>query len=296
MKSHPVLFVAPTRIGDAVLSTSLLAHISATQPEAQVTIVTSPLSAPLFEGYPQLSRIIRLTKRTYNRHWVSAWRQTIGTRWAEIWDVRNSILSYTLKAGEKHCFTKAPVDEPKIKQYERVLGTGPLPYPTLWPRAEDTAAARALLPDGERFLVFAPIANWPPKEWPLANYIELAKTLLTGPCAGFRPVIICAEHEREKAQPMLAALAQHRPLDLTSGAHLLTIFAVMQRAQGFIGNDSGLMHIAAAAGIPTLGLFGPTPSTVYQPWGSRASHLDAPGGELSQLTIETVAQKLQSLL
>ena len=39
----------------------------------------------------------------------------------------------------------------------------------------------------------------------------------------------------------------------------------------FIGNDSGLMHLAAASGIPTLGLFGPSPERHYGPWGAHAA-------------------------
>jgi ADP-heptose:LPS heptosyltransferase len=39
----------------------------------------------------------------------------------------------------------------------------------------------------------------------------------------------------------------------------------------FIGNDTGLMHIAAAAGTPTLGLFGPSPIEKYAPWGQRTA-------------------------
>lgn len=296
MTSHPTLFVAPTRIGDAVLAASLLEHIRTTRPEARVTIVTSALAAPLYQGFPLLECLITITKRSYNRHWFGAWRNTFGTRWEEIWDVRNSILSYTLRGKMRHCFTKAPVEEPKVKQYERVLETGPLPYPTLWARPEDGAAAAALMPGDARHLVFAPIANWAPKEWPMAHYIALAQTLLSGPCAGYRPVIVCAAHEREKARPMLEALAPHHPVDLTTGAHLLTVYAAMQRAHGFIGNDSGLMHIAAAAGIPTLGLFGPTPSAVYQPWGKRASFLDAPEKNLGQLMPEVVAERFTTML
>jgi ADP-heptose:LPS heptosyltransferase len=41
----------------------------------------------------------------------------------------------------------------------------------------------------------------------------------------------------------------------------------------FIGNDSGLMHIAAAAGAPTLGFFGPSDERVYGPWGTRTRAL-----------------------
>ena len=44
-------------------------------------------------------------------------------------------------------------------------------------------------------------------------------------------------------------------------------YACLKRAQLFIGNDSGLMHMAAAAGTPTIGLFGPSDDKLYGPWG-----------------------------
>ena len=47
----------------------------------------------------------------------------------------------------------------------------------------------------------------------------------------------------------------------------MTAAAVNPQSALFIGNDTGLMHIAAAAGTPTLGLFGPSPVEQYAPWG-----------------------------
>jgi ADP-heptose:LPS heptosyltransferase len=95
---------------------------------------------------------------------------------------------------------------------------------------------------------------------------------------------------------MLEALAEFAPLDLTTGeAPLLTVFACMQRAHGFIGNDSGLMHMAAAAEIPTLGLFGPTPMDVYQPWGIHAHAMRAPDGDLQALSAQAVAERFSTI-
>jgi heptosyltransferase III len=293
MTVRDILFIAPTRIGDAVLASSVLRYLLSVEPTARVTIITSPLAAPLFEGYPLLARLITVHKETYNRHWLRLWRATIGTRWHAVWDMRNSILSYTLRTATRHTYTKPRLIAPKVKQYEAVFGIRALPYPMLWPRPEDTAAAHALMPEGTRYLILAPIANWAPKEWPMEHYISLAHTLLTTACAGYRPVIICAGHEREKALPLLTSLADFSPVDLTTGgAHLLTIYACMQRAHGFIGNDSGLMHMAAAAGIPTLGLFGPTPHEIYQPWGENASYTHAE--TLSDLRPETVTKTFLS--
>jgi ADP-heptose:LPS heptosyltransferase len=62
-------------------------------------------------------------------------------------------------------------------------------------------------------------------------------------------------------------------LDLAGRLDLLACAALLERATLFVGNDSGLMHIAAASGAPTLGLFGPSDERVYGPWGPRARAL-----------------------
>lgn len=297
MASPQILLIAPTRIGDAVLATSILAHIQKATPDAQVTIVTSAIAAPLFAGCPQLHRIVPVIKQTYNRHWLKVWCSTVGTFWDEVWDLRGSAISYGVRAERRHWYRPSKLTIPKVTQYAALFGTGTLPYPTLWSRVSDVATAAELMPEGERFLLFAPIANWEPKEWPMAHYITLAHSLLTGDYAGYRPVLICAPHERPRAALFVEALTQFKPLDLSQGNHhLLTIYACMQRAQGFVGNDSGLMHMAAAAGIPTLGLFGPTPHDVYQPWGAKASYLVAPEGDLAALSPEIVREAYVKLV
>ncbi len=59
-------------------------------------------------------------------------------------------------------------------------------------------------------------------------------------------------------------------IDLVGRADLLTAGAVLKRSCLFVGNDTGLMHIAAASGAPTLGLFGPSRVSEYAPWGKHA--------------------------
>lgn len=291
------LFIAPTRIGDAVLSSAVLRHILDSDPTTKITIATSPLAADLFLGSPNLERIITMQKMTYNRHWIKLWRQTSGTYWDAIWDIRGSIVSHLLLRRALHSFYTVREPMPKVKQYEMRLGVNPLPYPVLWPRAEDATRAEGMMGEGTRYLILAPTANWAPKEWPVEHFITLAKQLLGGVCAGYRPVIVCAGHERPRALPLLEALSSYAPLDLTTGeAPLLTLFAVMQRAHGFIGNDSGLMHMAAAAGIPTLGIFGPSEQTIYQPWGKRASFVHSADKTMASTTPLQVFTAFEKLL
>ncbi len=66
---------------------------------------------------------------------------------------------------------------------------------------------------------------------------------------------------------MIAALPAGRVIDLVGAVDLPGAAACLQRCRLFVGNDSGLMHLAAAAGTPTLGLFGPSRERRYAPWG-----------------------------
>lgn len=280
-----------------MLSSAVLAHILASDPTTKVTVVTSTLAADLFLGVPRLERIVTMQKMSYNRHWLRFWLETVGTAWDAIWDMRGSIAPQFLRRGKLHSFYKVREPMPKVKQYESRFSVSTLPYPVLWPREEDRARARSIMGEGRKYLILAPTANWEPKEWPVAQFIELSNTLLTGVCAGYRPVIICAGHERARALPLLEALASYTPLDLTTGkVPLLTLYACMEKAHGFIGNDSGLMHMAAAAGIPTLGIFGPTDDAIYQPWGKCTGYVKSPDTLMKSISPASIATSFEALL
>jgi ADP-heptose:LPS heptosyltransferase len=100
------------------------------------------------------------------------------------------------------------------------------------------------------------------------------------------------------ATPVLTALPQ--ALDLVGKLDLPEVAAVLARAAIFIGNDSGLMHLAAAAGAPTLGLFGPTPSDEYGPAGPKARAVLADGppgqGTMEDLPLARVLETAKALL
>ena len=118
-------------------------------------------------------------------------------------------------------------------------------------------------------LAIGPAANWRGKQWRAERFAELALRLTApdGPLPGARIAVLAAAHERAQAEPVLTAIPPGRVIDLVGRTELLTAAAVLCRCALFIGNDTGLMHIAAASGVPTLGLFGPSPVEQYAPWG-----------------------------
>jgi ADP-heptose:LPS heptosyltransferase len=101
------------------------------------------------------------------------------------------------------------------------------------------------------------------------------------------------------AAPVLAALGD-RAVDLVGNLSLPEAAAVLARCALFVGNDSGLMHLSAAAGAPTLGLFGPSPADHYAPAGPRAAAAVAPGSPgldaMPNLTLEAALEAAERLL
>lgn len=267
-----ILFVTATRIGDAVLSTGLLSHLIARHPGARLWIAAGPAAAPLFEAVPGLDRLLVLAKRKAALHWLELYAAVAPSRWDLVLDLRGSALAWGLRARERKVMAKGDPGEHRVRQLGRLFDLEPPPGPRLWTAPWHEAASLALVPAGRPFLAIGPAANWRGKEWRAERFAELAQRLTApgGPLAGARVVVMAAGHERAQAEPVLAAVPEGRAVDLVGKTDLLTAAAVLRRAALFVGNDTGLMHISAASGAPTLGLFGPSPSEQYAPWGENA--------------------------
>jgi ADP-heptose:LPS heptosyltransferase len=263
-----ILFITATRIGDAVLSTGLLAWLVERHPEARFTIAAGPAAAPLFEAVPRLERLIVVAKRRGGLHWLALWAAVAPRRWDLVVDLRGSALGFLVRARARRIGGgKSDPERHKVEQLARVLGLETPPAPRLWTAPAHERAAAALVPEGTRFLAVAPAANWRGKQWRAERFAELARRLTGsgGILPGAAVVVLAAAHERLQAMPLLDGLPQ--AVDLVGRTDLLTAAALLRRAALFVGNDTGLMHVAAAVGAPTLGLFGPSRATQYAPWG-----------------------------
>jgi heptosyltransferase III len=268
-----VLFITATRIGDAVLSTGLLSHILERHPGCNITIAACTASAPLFAAAPGLRRLIALPKRRHRLHWLDLYRAVALRRWDLVVDLRGSALGYLLWARERHVSAKGDPRLHRVVQLAREYGLAQPPSPRIWttPRHEHEAAV--LVPPGAPVIAIGPAANWRGKTWAAERFAELAMRLIApgGLIPGARVAVLAAEHERPQAEALLAGVPAAQLIDLVGRTDLLTAAAVLRRALLFVGNDTGIMHIAAAADTPTLGLFGPSPPERYAPWGTHTA-------------------------
>jgi len=129
-----------------------------------------------------------------------------------------------------------------------------------------------------------PIANWAALGEPLFHLVPSARLLLVGGEADHTQLAHLREAWRGK--PI------HTALDLP----LPHLAAILQLATLFLGHDSGISHIAAAAGAPTLLLFGPTDPDIWAPLTGPVKVIRAPANDLTLLPVELVAQSLSHAL
>ena len=124
------------------------------------------------------------------------------------------------------------------------------------------------------------------KNWPLSNWLELGNRLLSS--TDFAGSILIITGEADELQASRLQSAWHNPR-VRFAHHLpLTHLAAVLEPTVFVGHDSGISHLAAAAGATCVLLFGPTNPEVWAPHGPRVKVLQAPGGDLSQLSLEAV--------
>jgi ADP-heptose:LPS heptosyltransferase len=140
---------------------------------------------------------------------------------------------------------------------------------------EAEARTRAL-PRG--FLAVHPGSGSPAKNWPLERFLEAARRLADGAAW----LLVAGPAEEALVAPRGATLAREWPPRVLGAA--------LARAGLVLGNDSGVSHLAAAAGAPTLALFGPTDPALWAPVGPRVATLRAPGATIVEIGLDAVVE------
>jgi ADP-heptose:LPS heptosyltransferase len=171
--------------------------------------------------------------------------------------------------------------------YDQVAGPLGLPETIAVPRLslpDDLAEHDDIVsqfPGVHRAAVLHPGSGSREKNWPLDRFRELAARLGD---AGLAPVWLLGPAEAERDE--FADAAGGDPC--LSGASLRLAAALLASASVTVGNDSGITHLAAALGTPTVALFGPSDPAVWAPRGDHVAWLRAPGGAMAAIDVEDV--------
>jgi ADP-heptose:LPS heptosyltransferase len=262
-------------------------------------IVADPRSSEVFAHCPYRDRVIHRDKRQGWRGSLALVRELRRRRYDLIVDLRTDGLAWLLRGrrrltrqGARHAAGHAV--ERHMNVIRRHAGAGGIPPTRLWLTGREREFARGVLADlpGRRWLALGPGARWEPKRWPP----RLFRELLQGCREDFDGVVLLGSRAEADSCQTIAAGCSLPCLDLAGRTGLLEAAAVLAHMRLFLGNDSGLGHLAAAAGIPTLTLFGPGDPPRYRPWNPRGRWLQSPTRRIGDLPVSGVADALAELL
>jgi heptosyltransferase-2 len=296
--SRPILIVPYMWIGDFVRGHSVVRVLKERWPNRPVDILTVPLTAPLLDYMPGVRRGIPSDLPRSRLALAKQWALAAALREEGYGDVL--IMPRTWKATIAPFLARIPrrtgfVGEARFivlndarwgeRKLPRMVDQccalalpDGAPLPTQWPQpelivpaAEVTAwrARRDLSENGRPIVVLAPGAVGPSKCWPPAYYAELARTLAQQGCAVW---IVGGPNERRLAGDIVAASASSAR-DLT-GNDLRDAILALAAASVAITNDSGLSHVSAAIGTPTISIFGPTNPKLWAPLNPLAAAIE----------------------
>lgn len=132
------------------------------------------------------------------------------------------------------------------------------------------------------------------KNWPVTRFAILAGRLFDE--CGVLPLFIFGEADAGARE----SLAAEQPeIPVLAGCDLLEVASVIAACRGYVGNDSGITHLAAALGTPTVALFGPTDPAVWGPRGSNVRIIRAQGeagGDMANIDVEAVLEGVLRLI
>ena len=168
--------------------------------------------------------------------------------------------------------------------------------PKIFPSPEDWEFASQFLKNCEvPILAIHPGSGSERKNWPIENWIELIRALLNRIATSrrrFGSVLIVSGEADENARKRLrTSFGNESRIRFAHQLPLPHLGALLAQST-FIGHDSGISHLAAAAGARSIVLFGPTEASVWAPRNKGVSVLIAPNEDLAQLTVATVLDAL----
>jgi ADP-heptose:LPS heptosyltransferase len=260
MAAFPILVLAFCDVARALSVSGVIARLKREMPQARITLATTPIIASLFEDDDSIAEIQALDGAIFNLRSLGSLTELSRRRWGLCIDLGPSMLARMMKAKLRFSFN--PNDsEPLLRQMCAHLN---LPEAEVLPSLRISpvrrAKAQALAGKGPPYIVMAPGAGWIGRRWPTERFAVLA-TRLVGPgglFAGRRLVVLGAPSARDTLMAMSLATTRAQVVICDPERDALTACAVLRDAGLFVGNDEIWLQLAGAAGIPTIGLYGPS--------------------------------------
>ena len=296
---HRVLVIRLRSIGDTVLTTPSLIALRRFLPHARIDILLEERIAPVLEGFAEVAQVITFDSQSLLSRLRVA-RQLRATGYDVVYNLHGGTTATLLtratgakhRVGFKHYqyrrlhnhLAPSPAELwgsfklHSVEQQLALIGWTGVPVtdrPST--RLAVTADADASVSnklreagfDGTRpFAVIHPGASYLTKQWAVDKFARVAEELAG---RGVASVVIAAPSE----EPIITALSKESQATVTGLATLTLpeITALTARSRLFVGNDSGIAHIAAATGTPSVVIFGSSNVTHWRPWTTQPNEI-----------------------
>jgi len=272
-----VLFITSNRLGDAILSTGVLAHYLREYPGAEVTVVCGRIAAPIFRAVPGILDVVTVDKKRFALHWLGPFFKFAFRRWDLMVDLRDVTIMKLVPARRRIFDAGSSGSRHRLEDFAALIESpNDVPTPQFWFDEAAIARANQLIPADEFIIGVAPVTGPKRKLWRPDRYAAVLQTLTApgGVMAGARVAVFAAPNEAASAQQLTDLLPPEQVINLVGATDPLEAAAAIGECGFFLGVDSGLMHAAAALDVPTVGLFGEHGvPMVYRPWGSRSAYV-----------------------
>jgi ADP-heptose:LPS heptosyltransferase len=314
-----ILVIKLSALGDFVLALAAMKKIREAHRKAHISLLTTPPFEGLAKASPYFNAVYTDGRPQTFPQWMALRRRLKGAHYDRVYDLQTSAHSnrifQMLRPGPPAWSGIAlgcslPHKNPLRNQMHTLeRQADQLMYAGIWPDAP-TAPGTAPTPDlswvwkntpaaqavagavkSRPYVIFVPgaSARRPEKRWPVENYAELARILYA---RGFDIVIIGGVQESALAHAIQRVAPRAR--DLTGRTDFARIAVLGARASFAIGNDTGPLHLAAAAGAPTLVLFSKASDPTLTAPRGKVSIIQA--DNLSTLPVAKVAQAATALI
>jgi ADP-heptose:LPS heptosyltransferase len=276
-------------LGDCVLTTPAIAMLKAARPDLAIGVAVEDRFRAVFEGNPAVTEILPCQWSAL-RHWKpelcinlhggnrSQWMTALsGAKWRAGFANHNTTLAYNIKIPRAQ----------KVLGVQRTVHTAEhmaSAFIALGVPLQDVPRAQLFAeepPVSARYAVLHPFASAPDKQWPSERFCEVARYL---DLWNIKPVFLGAP------QDDMTPFKAHQ----TVRGSLSAAKALLSKAKVFVGNDSGPAHMAAAFGLPSVVLFGPSNHAIWGPWQTESEIVVAPDG-LKKVTVSRVIAALERL-
>jgi ADP-heptose:LPS heptosyltransferase len=276
-------------LGDCVLTTPGLAILKAARPDLAIGIAVEDRFRAVFEGNPAISQILPTTWSGIRR-WKPAlcinlhggtrsqWMTALsGAKWRAGFANHNTTAAYNIKIPRAQ----------KILGVQRTVHTAEhiaSAFIALGVPLQDVPRAQLFAEEASlsgRYAVIHPFASSPDKQWRAERFCEVARYL---DLWNIKPIILAAPSD--DVSPFKAHQIVHGSLNAAK--------VLLSKATVFVGNDSGPAHMAAAFGVPSVVLFGPSNHAIWGPWQTECEIVVAPDG-LKEVTVSRVIAALERL-